>query len=138
MNVYQKISELLFVIYPEFVVQKDTSGNEFVLLKSAASETHTLLSEISDKTQYEAVLNHVHLFDHYVGKKNYASVREIGITIAKNLFVALQTAFPSKQFVVFLTLNLQDTIVRFHQIWENEKEYYDETEESDSELVVFR
>jgi hypothetical protein len=80
---------------------------------------------IEDKTSTEALENHVHIFDR-VKKKYRNDVTEISLAIAQNLHKCLKKDFPSKTFVVYVSLNFEDSIIiRFHQIWEKEVLYYD-------------
>lgn len=122
MNKYSFLVDLLPIIYPSFFLKRDQNGNEFVLLDMGQEFEAPL--NISDKTQYEAVENHVHLFGK-VREENLRFVREIATAIAENLAKVLKREFPEKSFLVFLTIDKADsTIIRFHQIWENEAPYY--------------
>jgi hypothetical protein len=121
---YELLLGLLQVIYPVFCVKKDSEGNEFVLFDTGSCK-EDILGVIADKTQYEAVENHFHLFNR-VSEENKETIEKIGTAIAKNMLRALINTFPEKKFIVYLEVNIKDTtIVRFHQIWENELPYFD-------------
>ena len=73
-----------------------------------------------------------------MGIKNKNSVIKIGVNIAKNLLKSLISIFPDKKFVVFLEVNVNDsTIIRFHQIWENEPLYIDIKGFKDKNVEIF-
>ena len=130
------LPDMLPVLSPEFYTVKDNSGNELVFL-SFGNEHLESLGGITDKTQCEAVENHVHLFEK-ISSKEKDSVIKFGTAIANNLLRALQCAFPDKKFIVYLSVNETDsTIVRFHQIWDNEQIYYDVTQFKQDRLHLF-
>ena len=139
MNKYEALVNLLPVIYPSFYVAKDKDTIELVFWD--LGEHHILENtRIIDKTQFEAIENHFHLFEK-VGVKNKESVVKIGISIAKNLLKSLIDVFPNKQFIVYLEVNVNDsTIIRFHQIWENEPLYFEVAtfKNKDVDLFEFR
>ncbi|MEA5038663.1 MAG: hypothetical protein VB086_02375 [Clostridiaceae bacterium] len=124
MKKYELLLELLPVIYPVFYVKKDRDGHELVFL-DAGHHQEDISVVIADKTQCEAVENHFHLFNR-TNEENKEAVKKIGASIAKNLLRALMQTFPDKKFIVYLEVNISDsTIVRFHQIWDNEPPYFD-------------
>ena len=137
MNIYKKITELLPVIYPVFYTLQDNAQNEYVLLSTATSNMAPILCPITDKTQFEAFENHVHLFDNCRTSDDYNSARAIGTEIAKHLYTELKSHFPNKRFIVYFTLNRKEAILRFHQIWKDEPVYYDETMQYDAEIISF-
>ena len=79
---------------------------------------------MEDRTGYEAVLNHVHLFSGPFPPEELAEVRPRALAAAQDLRHALEQTFPDKRFAVFLTLNPEDGILRFHQLWPGEVPYY--------------
>ena len=99
----------------------DEKGNNYVLLYS---NPLNVVEGITDKTAFEALENHVHLIDK-IRKRNINDVvlfgKKLGYTLAENL----KAAFPDKNFVVFVTIT-NELIIRFHQKWFDEAEYYDE------------
>lgn len=137
MNFYTKLTALLPVLYPDFYSRTDSNHNEFILLKTASSQEGPIPHPISDKTQFEAVENHIHIFEEFIGAKHYNAARQIGISIAKNLYQTLETKYPDKAFIVYLTINLHGAIIRFHQIWNDEPVYYDEAVQYDAEVISF-
>ena len=79
---------------------------------------------MEDRTDYEAVWNHVHLFSGPIPPQRMATARTMALTAARNLRDTLGQTFPGKRFAVFLTLNSEDGILRFHQLWPGEVPYY--------------
>ena len=113
---------LMPIVYPKFYTLHTEKGEELVLL--CEGEKLHEVSIIEDKTQFEAVNNHVHLFEK-VGEADKIYAKDIGIQIANNLIKELTTCFPDKCFIVFLDLNIHDSvIIRFHQHWPDEPVYY--------------
>ena len=122
MTFLQRINELTPIIYPEFYTIKDEKNNEYIFLKDGKSIKK--ISQIDDRTAYEAFINHFHIFDR-VKKEQFDDAIRFGKATAKNLFKSLCHAFPNKKFVVYLISDRNDsTIIRFHQLWENEIPYY--------------
>ena len=111
--------------YPAFYIRTDPSGAEFVLLDTGdGPDTSPLPLAVEDRTGYEAVLNHVHLFSGPLPPEELAKVRTLALAAAQDLRHALEQTFPDKRFAVFLTLNPEDGILRFHQLWPGEVPYY--------------
>ena len=108
-----------------FCTRRDPSGAEFVLLDTGDTHgTAPLSRAVEDRTGYEAVLNHVHLFSGPLPPEELAEVRTRALAAAQDLRHALEQTFPDKRFAVFLTLNPEDGILRFHQLWPGEVPYY--------------
>ena len=105
----------------QFRTVLDEEGNEYVLLK----ENDGIPSKnVEDKTEFEAVHNHVHLFD-YVKKNEFDALIAEGKLLGRTLLENLNYRYPEKRFFVFVTVSLNDSmIVRFHQIWDGEEPYY--------------
>ena len=111
--------------YPAFYIRTDPSGAEFVLLDTGdGPDTSPLPLAVEDRTGYEAVWNHVHLFSGPLPPEELAKVRTLALAAAQDLRHALEQTFPGKRFAVFLTLNPEDGILRFHQLWPGEVPYY--------------
>lgn len=133
----QFLHDLLPVIAPRFYTVFDDLDNEFVLLdeghklgkKKKASSRRTV-GVISDKTQFEALENHVHIFGKVKSEQSELA-KEIGVRIAENLARSVRACYPEKEFIIYLTFDPKDsTIVRFHQIWNDEPIYYDYSEDA--------
>lgn len=108
-----------------FYTRRDPSGAEFVLLDTGdGPDTSPLPLAVEDRTGYEAVWNHVHLFSGPLPPEELAKVRTLALAAAQDLRHALEQTFPDKRFAVFLTLNPEDGILRFHQLWPGEVPYY--------------
>ena len=111
--------------YPAFYTRRDPSGAEFVLLDTGdGPDTSPLPLAVEDRTDYEAVWNHVHLFSGPLPPEELAEVRTRALAAAQDLRHALEQTFPGKRFAVFLTLNPEGGILRFHQLWPGEALYY--------------
>ena len=111
--------------YPAFYIRTDPSGAEFVLLDTGdGPDTSPLPLAVEDRTGYEAVWNHVHLFSGPLPPEELAKVRTLALAAAQDLRHALEQTFPDKRFAVFLTLNPEGGILRFHQLWPGEVPYY--------------
>ena len=106
-----------------FCTRRDPSGAEFVLLDTG-DDLLPPSRAVEDRTGYEAVLNHVHRFSGPLPPEELAKVRTLALTAARNLRDTLGQTFPGKRFAVFLTLNSEDGILRFHQLWPGEVPYY--------------
>lgn len=153
MNIYEKIANIIPIIYPRFNIVRNNKSEELILLNTkgeyninedAADEDKELASSCCDiwhdNTQCEAVQNHFHLFDK-VGMKNANVVIGIGTAIAKNLLNELVKQFPTRKFVVYLEVNPVDSvIIRFHQVWDNEPPYFDLSQKynDDTKLCEFK
>jgi len=137
MDFYRKYMELLPTIYPQFRSAITKNGKELILLIENTQSIKDLSNvEVDDCSEFEALENHVHLFDK-VGKKNKDNVTIVGTAIAKNMLESLKTAFPDKKFVVYLEVNIKDSvIIRFHQIREKEPLYF-EMVQSYKEIEIF-
>ena len=109
-----------------FYTRRDPSGAEFVLLDTGdAPDSSPLSRTVEDRTGYEALLNHVHLFPGPIPPEGMAEAREMALAAAQKLRNTLERTFPGKRFAVFLTVNAEDAILRFHQLWPGEAPYYE-------------
>ena len=117
----------------EFKTIKDIHNNEYVLFEDNPLNN---IDFIEDKTLFEASENHIHICDK-VNKKQYNQLITLGKSLGKILLNALKTTYPEKEFVVYVTLALNDSmIIRFHQIWENELLYYEQVKDSPKEMIM--
>ena len=72
--------------YPAFYTRRDPSGAEFVLLDTGdAPDTAPLSRIVEDRTGYEALLNHVHLFSDPIPPEGIAEAREMARKMAESL-----------------------------------------------------
>ena len=99
----------------------DNQNNEFVLLKSSPINK---IQDVTDKTEFEANENHVHLVNH-VRKNELFQIINIADNLGNAVLSSLKYYYPNKHFMVYVTVRLYDSlIVRFHQKWSNEEPYY--------------
>lgn len=132
-----RISNLFLAIFPRFYIAKDSNLNEMVFWDIGEHLTF-YNTEVKDKTQCEAVENHIHLFDR-IEIINKKIITAIGICLAKNLFRVLCNKFPEKRFIVYLEVNFNDsTIIRFHQLWDGEPLYFDISQFQDENLKIYQ
>lgn len=104
-----------------FKVIKDEYGNEYVVFDK---NPITNVMNIYDKTEFEAIENHLHLLDG-VRKKEFNELIVFSERLGEILLDVLKKSFPDKYFYVFITVTLHGSfIVRFHQKWEGEEPYY--------------
>ena len=127
-DLLERVSELF-----EYKVIFDSNKTEYVVYKS--SVINNIEDSVDDKTAFEAVENHVHLIDD-IKKADYAKLIHLGNQLGKALLNNLTATYPSKRFVVFVTLT-DSMIIRFHQKWENEPEYFTVDENSDDVVLRF-
>lgn len=126
-KIYSFLTELL-----SFKTIKDKTGNEFVLFSNS---DHDFVEGIDDKTAFEAIENHLHLLDN-VSDKQFNKMIEIGEFFGKLVLCVLKEEFPKKHFVVFATVTKKDSfIIRFHQKWEGEAFYYDDTSFEENSII---
>lgn len=104
-----------------FKTVMDERYNEYVILENSAIKN---IVNIQDKTEFEALENHVHLFRN-VKKHEFDELVSLADRLGKVLLSALKHNFPNKYFYVYITIKVQGSfIIRFHQKWENEAPYY--------------
>lgn len=117
----------------EYKIVSDLDKNDYVLLKS--SNINYIDDIIDDKTAFEALENHTHLLDD-IKKSEYAELTEIGKKLGRAMLNNLKANFQNKKFIVFVTLS-DSMIIRFHQQWENEPEYFTVDDNSDDIVLRF-
>lgn len=106
----------------QFKTITDEQGNEYVLF---AHNGLSSITGISDRTEFEACENHVHLLEK-LKKNDLRASLDAAKVLAQALLDVLRFRFPHKQFIIFVTAHIGDSmIIRFHQKWENEDPYYD-------------
>lgn len=122
----------------DFKTVTDENGNEYVIY--ANSGLNEIGSELEDKTQFEAVENHIHLIDN-IKKPDFDELIEIGKVLGETQLNALKGKFPDKEFCVFVTVDIGESmIIRFHQVWENEPVYYnpDDFNSEKTRVLMFK
>ena len=98
----------------------DEKGNEYVLFEHSFCEK---IKNIQDKTEFEASENHVHLIDN-INKDEFERLVPIAKSLGQALLNCLKCDFSDKEFVVYVSIHLKDSMtIRFHQKWENEEPY---------------
>jgi len=117
----------------EYKVITGSNGIEYVVFKS--SNIDSIEDSVDDKTAFEAVENHIHLIDD-IKRNEYDKLAEIGKKLGRAVLNNLKAFLPNKKFVVFVTLS-DSMIIRFHQKWEDEPEYFTIDEESDDIVLRF-
>lgn len=121
-----------------FKTVTDKNGNEYVVC--ADSVLDKIGFEPEDKTQFEAVENHIHLIDN-VKKSDFEKLTEIGKILGETQLSALKAKYPDKEFCVFVTIDIGESmIIRFHQIWKNEPVYYnpDNFNSDTTKILMFK
>ena len=100
----------------------DDAGNEYVVYDSNSIKS---ITGIRDKTEFEALENHVHILEH-VRKKEFEMLCGMAPVFCDALLSRLSRRFPEKEFIVYVSVSLNDSmIIRFHQKWPGEVRYYD-------------
>ena len=103
-----------------FKVITDNYHNEYIVYKSS---NLSKVENISDKTAFEASENHVHIIDN-ISKKEFDNLIPIAIRLGQSLLCNLKYYYPQKNFMVFVSIRLHDSmIIRFHQKWKGEEPY---------------
>ncbi len=117
----------------DFKVIRDEDNNEYVLFKHSKLER---VDHIIDKTEFEAVENHIHICDR-IRKEDFSLLLIIANRLGKALLNCLKANFPLKEFVVFVTLS-DSMIIRFHQKWGDEY-YYNliDLDSNEFKIVMF-
>lgn len=122
----------------DFKIVTDENGNEYVIY--ANSVLDEIGSEPEDKTQFEAVENHIHLIDN-VKQSDFDKLIEVGRILGETQLSALKSKYPDKEFCVFVTVDIGESmIIRFHQIWDNEPVYYnpDDFNSDKTRVLMFK
>lgn len=105
----------------DFKTISDEMGNEFVLFSQNRTEP---ITSIKDRTEFEALENHVHLLDN-IKKDEFEKLIPIAENLGSAILNSLKCRYPNKNFIVFVSICLNDSmIIRFHQKWDGEDPYY--------------
>ena len=78
----------------------DDCGNEYVLF-SDNTLTKSDMPDISDRTEFEALENHVHLLEK-VTKKEFENADEVSNLLGKSLLNCLRQKYCDKHFFLFM------------------------------------
>jgi hypothetical protein len=104
-----------------FKTVSDKCGTEFILFSQSNVNS---LGTIQDKTEFEAIENHVHLCDN-IKSNEFETCLTVGNSLGKALLASLKCCYPEKTFCVYVSIHLHDSfIIRFHQKWNDEQPYY--------------
>lgn len=118
----------------EYKTISDDDKNEYVLFKSDPLDRVT---NVSDRTEFEASQNHVHLIDN-IKKEEFSTLIPIANRLGQSLLYHLKHHYPEKHFMVYVSIHLHDSlIIRFHQKWENEEPFCNVHEFTSSKEKVF-
>jgi hypothetical protein len=126
---------MISILSPTFKTILDENANEFVLFHDCYSFNE--VTGVLDKTEFEAIQNHIHILD---SVKDYELnmlipiANKLGMVLLENL----KYHYPQKKFVVYVTIRLHDSmIIRFHQQWPNELDYFDANDFTSSNEKIF-
>ena len=110
-----------------FKIIYDIKGTEYIVLDESRAEKDISTIEIADKTAFEAVENHIHMMERISFVKLFSLQKE-GENLCRSFLLSLKKKYPTRDFVVCVTLTLHDAmILRFHQKWKDEADYYSDT-----------
>ena len=107
----------------EFRIIRDFEGNEYVVFRDNPLN-NVLDFRINDKTLFEAMENHIHLFKK-IKKREIPYLIKIGECVCSLALGKLEKEFPNKKFIVYFAIQTNESVIfRFHQIWAGEQLYY--------------
>lgn len=116
--------ELLINLF-KFRTIFDEANNEFVVFEKSHYKN---VSNITDKTEFEAFENHIHLLDN-VKKNEFEKLTTLAKVLGESLLCNLKFQYPQKKFIVYVSIRMYDSmIIRFHQKWKNEQPYCNPSE----------
>ncbi len=120
----KKINE----IFEEFVdsvgfMKHKIDGIEYILINKY--DSHVVSKNIfNDKTKFESLENHIHLIKPQIclcRKYLKIEIQKLGEKILRKLILQ----FPNHKFIVYIEINNKNNvIIRFHQQWKDEENYY--------------
>ena len=112
----------------------DKSGTNFVLLSGAHGD---LDYKVQDKTEFEAVNNHVHILDK-LSPSELDELKEIAPVLCRCIQYTLQAKYHGRQFYIYATASVHDSfILRFHQHWDDEPPYYSPGLSYGDDMIIF-
>ncbi|XEC97301.1 hypothetical protein AB6A23_12535 [Paenibacillus tarimensis] len=119
---FHEQSELINIVWPSFV---EIDG--CVLIQNEENPIKKLnmdfiLEQFGDRTGFEAAENHVHMIDvsKFFEKHPYEGLR-FAMKLVNIWAVKLKLDFPDYKFVIILSFQDDDSIIRFHRMRENEQ-----------------
>lgn len=132
----RRINTLFFLDhFDKFKIITDEHNTEYVVFENSALNS---ITGINDKTEFEAIENHVHILDN-ISVKEFHRLLPIAESLGNMLLCCLKQKFPHRDFIVFVSMTVHDSlIIRFHQKWENEMPYYDPNDYKSSTEKVLR
>ena len=103
--------------------KKDCSGTSFVLITNSIPDRILKEMCIKDRTQFEAIENHVHLIEG-LSRSEFLELYDLTLDICKVLVSILKYRYPDRCFYVYASASTNDDLVlRFHQKWDKEEPY---------------
>ena len=132
----KRINTLFFLEnIDKFKVITDEHDVEYVVFANSTLDSAT---KISDKTEFEALENHLHILDN-ISLKEFQKLLPVAESLGNLLLCCLKQKFPYKHCFVWVALRVRDSlIIRFHQKWENEPTYYSLDDSMDTTEKIFR
>ena len=130
----KKIQTIMSSIKTEII--EDSFNNEYVLIKDDVPIE--IAENITDKTQFEGSINHIHLLDN-IKEKDLSALERIAVSSIETLNKYLKTIYPDKHFYIYVSLTISDSmIIRFHQEWYYEVPFYEETSVDDNTILIIQ
>ena len=120
-----------------FKILKDKDNNEYVVFSNSPIDE---LGKVEDKTEFEAIENHVHILDN-IKENEFDELLLIANDLGHIFHQVLKNNFPDKFFYVYISLTLYDSmIIRFHQKWGGEVPYYNLqiSDDKDERILLFK
>lgn len=106
----------------QFKTLSDRFGDTYILFADNPLDT---IPDVSDRTAFEAVENHLHVLDRITAREWRALIGPAN-QLCQTLLSSLKAYAPHKYFYVSASIRLHDSmILRFHQKWEQEPLYVD-------------
>lgn len=137
------LSEIACVMRIQF---KEYSCGGFRLIVAEIDDDHTTdttsdrIRVINDtcitsgRTAYEAFTNHFHLYRGKIKASEYQTLKDLSISIGRNMYEKLSANYPDCDFRLYVEINNHEGIaLRFHQVWSNESPIYCDRVVADSE-----
>lgn len=126
-----QLSQLL-----HYKIVRDPKHHELIVLE-CCSQSDTITFEVSDKTEYEAMNNHIHFLGD-ITESEFSFLLTISKLLCQCIHANLKQEFPERRFAVYASVHLHDSfIIRFHQIWQGELLYYSPDDFNSGEDRVF-